>query len=332
VSELIQLLLDTYYGIDIFLIIYLVVNFHMPLSKDMELINEFRHLIKRHTKGVINLDETFTQKFEFIILRCEDILQNIGTVIPANKWSYNRVAFLTNGSADYVSGIYKFRMEKNTMMFLPARAATTSVWAADSTGYFILFNQDFLLHNHISPRYLENKRILHNYEQPYIHLNTEQALEADHIFETIYNEYISDNQNRYEFIAIKLAELLLLAERFLGGIKNQENGHTSNDLVNKFAELVEQHFTRERSVNFYASQLNVHPNHLNAVIKSNVGVTAKECILNRILLETKYLLHNTQLSVKEISNQLGFDDPNYFTAFFKRSERLSPQTYRSTFV
>jgi AraC-like DNA-binding protein len=188
------------------------------------------------------------------------------------------------------------------------------------------------LHNYISPRYLENRKILHNAVQPYIHLNSEQALEAQHIFETILNEYGSDNPNRYELIAIKLAELLLLGDRFYGGIKNHENGHNFNDLVNKFAELVEQHFSKERSVNFYASQLHVHPNHLNAVIKSNVGVTAKECILNRILLETKYLLHNTQLSVKEISNQMGFDDPNYFTAFFKRSEKLSPQAYRSSFV
>jgi AraC family transcriptional activator of pobA len=304
----------------------------MPLAKDQGLINEFRHLIKRHTRGVINLDEMFTQKFEFIILRCEDILANIGTTIPPNKWSYHRVVLLTNGRADYVSGIYKFRMEKNTLMLLPARAAATSVWAADSTGYFILFNQDFLLHNHISPRYLENKKILHNSEQPYIHLNAEQALEAQHIFETILSEYESDDPNRYELIAIKLAELLLLGDRFYSGIRNPENEYSSNDLVNKFAELVEQHFAKERSVNFYASQLHVHPNHLNSVIKSNVGVTAKECILNRILLETKYLLHSTQLSVKEISNLMGFDDPNYFTVFFKRSENLSPQAYRSSFI
>ncbi|MEP6584790.1 MAG: helix-turn-helix domain-containing protein, partial [Ginsengibacter sp.] len=62
------------------------------------------------------------------------------------------------------------------------------------------------------------------------------------------------------------------------------------------------------------------------------GITAKESIQNRLLLETKYLLHSTGLSIKEISNQVGFNDPNYFTSFFTRLEKVSPGHYRSSFI
>ena len=68
----------------------------------------------------------------------------------------------------------------------------------------------------------------------------------------------------------------------------------------------------------------MHPNHLNALIKKHTGLSAKESIQNKILLETKYLLHSTKLPIKQISVQMGFNDPNYFTTFFKRSENLSP--------
>jgi AraC-like DNA-binding protein len=78
--------------------------------------------------------------------------------------------------------------------------------------------------------------------------------------------------------------------------------------------------------------LHVHPNHLNAVIKNRTGITAKESIQNRVLLEAKYLLHNTNLSVKEISAKIGFEDPNYFTTFFTKLEKISPAVYRSSFV
>ena len=88
----------------------------------------------------------------------------------------------------------------------------------------------------------------------------------------------------------------------------------------------------QRSVKFYADQLNVHPNYLNSIVKKQTGLTAKESIQNRLLLETKYLLHSTNLSIKEIANQVGFTDPNYFTSFFSKLENISPGNYRSSFV
>jgi len=106
----------------------------------------------------------------------------------------------------------------------------------------------------------------------------------------------------------------------------------SVDIIKRFVDLLEANFTKERSVGFYAAALNVHPNHLNLLIKKHTGLTAKESIQNRLLLETKYLLHSTRLSIKEISNQVGFNDPNYFAVFFRRFENMSPVNYRSSFV
>ena len=304
----------------------------MPSTRDQTLISEFNRLLKKHKTGVMNLDEQFSQKFQFFVHTCEEIIKEIGTRIPPNKWSYYRIALITNGYADYITGIYKFRAEKNTLIPIPERMITTSQWSADSKGYFTLFNHDFLLQNHFSNKYLENKKILRPSVQPFIQLKPDQADEMKHIFETMLKESASENAEQNNLVAIKLAELLELAERFYNGTHYGENINTSMDLVNKFAVMVEQHFAKERSVSFYADQLHVHPNHLNAVVKSTAGITAKECIINRLLLEAKYLLHSTELSIKEIANEVGFDDPNYFSAFFKRSEKTSPQEYRSSFI
>jgi AraC-like DNA-binding protein len=103
-------------------------------------------------------------------------------------------------------------------------------------------------------------------------------------------------------------------------------------MIRKFCNLVETNFMHERTVSFYAEQLHVHPNYLNSVIKKHSGFTAKESIQNRLLLEIKYLLHSTSLSIKEISHQLSFRDPNYFSSFFTRLENISPTTYRASFI
>jgi AraC family transcriptional regulator, transcriptional activator of pobA len=106
----------------------------------------------------------------------------------------------------------------------------------------------------------------------------------------------------------------------------------SVEIIRRFIDLLEVNFPQERSVKFYAGQLTMHPNHLNSLIKKHTGLTAKESIQNRVLLEMKYLLHSTNLSIKEISNQVGFNDPNYFTSFFTRFENMSPGNYRSLFI
>ena len=110
----------------------------------------------------------------------------------------------------------------------------------------------------------------------------------------------------------------------------QQHGPVS-DIIKQFVDLLDLHFSKEHSVKFYADQLSMHPNHLNALVKKHTGMSAKESIQNRILLEIKYLLHSTKLPIKEIASQMGFSDPNYFTTFFKRFENRSPVTYRTAF-
>ena len=123
-----------------------------------------------------------------------------------------------------------------------------------------------------------------------------------------------------------------MSERLFTMQLHFEENVPSTDIVKKFIDLVEENFLQERSVRFYASKLNMHPNYLNALIKKYFSITAKESIQNRLLLETKFLLHSTNLSIKEISNQVGFNDPNYFTAFFSRYENISPSQYRSSLI
>ncbi|MCF8248253.1 MAG: helix-turn-helix domain-containing protein, partial [Saprospiraceae bacterium] len=52
------------------------------------------------------------------------------------------------------------------------------------------------------------------------------------------------------------------------------------------------------------------------------------CIYVRIMLEACILLEDVSRSVKEIASDLGFDDPIYFSRFFKKQGGIPPDTYR----
>jgi AraC family transcriptional activator of pobA len=304
------------------------------MTDDNLILSEIKKAIRKFAnEDVVDLDDHFNHKFEFQVFRFEDLLRNTSRNIPPNKWSYYRIGFVKKGSGEFITGIHKYKATKNTLVVIPARVITSSRnWSLDLEGYVIFFNMDFFLQNNFPHQYIESKKILSSSVQPYIHVTDEQAKEVEDIFETILKEQQGNDNHKEELIALKIIELLILSERLFEEELHLETNLPAVDIIKRFIDLLEANFAKERSVGFYAAQLNVHPNYLNSLIKKHTGLTAKESIQNRLLLETKYLLHSTSLSIKEISNQVGFNDPNYFAVFFRRLENMSPGNYRSSFI
>lgn len=304
------------------------------MNDDKLILSEFKKALRRSAKdNIIDFDESFSQKFDFQIHRFEDVLRDTNRTIPPNRWSHYRIGLLKKGSGEFTTGIYKFKAAKNTLIVIPARVITSSKnWSLDMEGYIALFNMEFFLQHNFPRKYIESKKILTSSIQPYLHLADSQAAEIEEIFETMLKERASGKANSNELIAMKVIEVLILSERLFDEEQHFETTQPLTDLIRQFIDLLETNFLRERTVRFYAEQLAVHPNYLNALVKKHTGVTAKESIQNRLLLETKYLLHSTNLSIKEISGLTGFRDPNYFSSFFSRSENMSPGHYRTQFV
>jgi AraC-like DNA-binding protein len=304
------------------------------MPDDNLILSEIKKAIRKFADAdMVDMDDHFNHKFEFQVFRFEDLLRNTSRSIPPNKWSYYRIGLIKQGSGEFITGIHRYQASKNTLVVIPSRVLTSSKnWTLDLEGYIILFNIDFFLQNNFPHQYIESKKILSSSVQPYIELTDEQAKEVSDIFETIIKENQDRNNYKDELIALKIVELLILSERLFEEELLLQTNIPAVDIIKRFIDLLEANFAKERSVSFYAAQLNVHPNHLNSLIKKHTGLTAKESIQNRLLLETKYLLHSTRLSIKEISNQVGFNDPNYFTVFFRRFENMSPGNYRSSFI
>jgi AraC family transcriptional activator of pobA len=303
------------------------------MPDDQIRISEFKKVLRRNAvEGVVDLDENYPYKFNVQIHRFEDVLRNSKRNEPPNRWSYHRIGMITAGEGELKTGIFRFKATKNTLAVVPSRVISSSKdWSPDTKGYILLFNKEFFLENNFSHQIIGSKRMLTSSVQPYIHLTDEAAVEVSKIFESILVEKKQQEIVNYELIAVKIIELLILGERLFEQEQHLEDNHRFTDIIKRFVDLLDRYFSKEHTVKFYAEQLAMHPNHLNALIKKQTGLSAKESIRNRILLEIKYLLHSTRLSIKQISDKMGFNDPNYFTTFFRRAENLSPGAYRSSF-
>ena len=94
--------------------------------------------------------------------------------------------------------------------------------------------------------------------------------------------------------------------------------------------MVDDRYSEWHQVQDYAAKIHITPKHLSQTVKQITGRSAKNMIQDRLELEAKRMLLHTELSIKEISFQLGFEDPLYFSGFFKKRAGVSPSSFRHT--
>ena len=130
-------------------------------------------------------------------------------------------------------------------------------------------------------------------------------------------------------VATLLLQLFLTVER--DNPKTIKKGPSAYHslILRNFRRLIEDHFKTVKLPKDYAGMLYITPNHLNALCKDHMGISAGEVIRNRIILEAKRLLINFDLSVGDIAQELNFPDNSYFVKFFKKYTHTTPEAFRN---
>lgn len=103
-------------------------------------------------------------------------------------------------------------------------------------------------------------------------------------------------------------------------------------LAFQFLKLLREHIKEQRSVNFYANLLYVTPKHLSMCVKEITGKPCGELIGERLVAEAKALLHNQELTIGHVADELNFSDQSFFGKYFKKCTGMSPKHCRMTGV
>jgi AraC-like DNA-binding protein len=95
-----------------------------------------------------------------------------------------------------------------------------------------------------------------------------------------------------------------------------------------FRNEVEQRFATTRRVEDYERIIGYSSKTLSRAAQAATGLSAKEYIDQRVLLEGRRLLAHTRLSAGEVAHQLGFSEVTNFIKFFRRNGGESPSEFR----
>lgn len=132
-----------------------------------------------------------------------------------------------------------------------------------------------------------------------------------------------------EMLQMMLKRILILCTR---AYKNQSTldriDTKQNDLVREFNYLVEKHFKEKHNVADYAELLFKSPKTISNLFKKLGEKSPLQFIQERLMLESRRLLWYTDKDVSEIAYEIGFNDIQTFSRFFKKKEGFSPTDYR----
>lgn len=104
--------------------------------------------------------------------------------------------------------------------------------------------------------------------------------------------------------------------------------YQSNPKLARYNTLIDEFYREKHTVSFYAEKLNITANYLNIICKKHLKVPATQLIHQRLSTEAKRLLQKGNLTVKEITFELGFADQSYFAHFFKMQTGMTPTEFR----
>lgn len=91
---------------------------------------------------------------------------------------------------------------------------------------------------------------------------------------------------------------------------------------------INEHFKEEITTELLAEQVGLSPFHFIRTFKKETGFTPHEYLVRTRIDMAKYLLKNTQMSVKDICFATGFSSESVFCSAFKKSIGMSPKSYK----
>lgn len=249
-----------------------------------------------------------------------------------HRHNYFTVLLVNKANGQHFIDFNEYSLSNNQVFFVSPGQVHQIIENEQSFGYVLTFSTQFLISNNIPLSFIEDLNLFNDYgnAEPMI-LSKPQRDNLANYCEEIMHFHNSDLKFKQDAIGASLKLFLINCNNLCTQPRdNTQLIQAGHSILKNFKEAVEKHHTEWHSSAEYANNLNISADHLNRTVKSLIGKTAKEYIQTRVSIAAKRLLYFSDLSTKEIGYQLGFSEASNFSAFFKKSTKLSPTEFRKT--
>ena len=269
----------------------------------------------------------------FNIFKVEDILLPRHKQVTYSRRSFFKISLVTGHSKIHYADKCIEVLESVLVFTNPMIPYFWERISEKHSGFGCIFTEDFF--NRFGN--IKDYPVFQFTDSAVIPVSANELPKYNELFLKMFDELQSEYVYKYDLIRNLLMEIVHGAQKMQpasGGIPANSNASERINML--FTELLERQFPIElsnqvmqlNSPSAFASQLNIHVNHLNKALKEMTGKTTSQLINERVLQEAKVLLKSTNLAIAEIAWSLGFEEPNHFSSFFKSRAKITPKKFR----
>lgn len=257
--------------------------------------------------------------------------QSITTTLDKGQWTLqgrrNRLFVLLSGAGEVSYRGEVTPLQAPTLLWVPTGIPARLTLSAGSRGAWLAASDAALGQVGLPGNIAEDVRWLSQRPQLGTRIEREVAARLVALLAGMEGELRDNHAGAVEMVRHQLAIVSILFWRS-SDLSAAIRQPAPRALVSSFLHLVDQQMRRHWSVADYAHSLGVSVDRLNSAILRATGQTPLALIHGRLMKEARQMLEDSGLHIAEIALSLGFEDPAYFSRFFKRLSGRSPRQYR----
>ena len=257
------------------------------------------------------------------------------TEAKAARVSMSAVAICTSGKIQAQMGERKIELTENQVVIVPHNTMITDIMVSPDFDLKAMFFTNAILQSFLREKMHVWNEMMYIQEMRVLTLNDI----ADVQFFTSFYELLqhcfakpADMPYRTDVIQSLLRGAMLglcgALKRMLPTDSLRHGGNGGVAHFQHFLDLLHAEGNKHRTVESYAGELCISPKYLSSVCKKHSGKTANEWITEAVVEDIRYYLCETDLSIKQISDRLGFPNPSFFGKFVKEHLGVPPMQYR----
>lgn len=266
---------------------------------------------------------------QFSVRALEQVLNGKDLVHDLHRHDFYFVLAVQKGGGIHEIDFVQYPVQANAVFILRPGQVHKLELTADTTGFLLEFDLSFYQPKNTIAEHRWKKASGKNYCE----IEAARFKKLHAYLASIFDEHSLKLEGYIE--AVK-ANLDLFFLEYIRQSKNpnsiaRSEGGYIQERFDEFVRLLETNIVSMKNVSDYADLLSLSPYQLNSIAKTSVGKTVSDLINDQIILEAKRHLIATPAQVKEVADQLGYEDPSYFIRFFKKHTGQSPEAFRKNF-
>ena len=277
--------------------------------------------------------------FKYVIISPEDTSMKEGCII--SEFNQCGLFLCQKGQAEILLGgrgrPYQIN-KRNLFIYTAANLLQIRQRSADLEGIMIEVDLDYVIP--IVNKVANSENLLYLRENPCLSLSEEQYTFVENLLKSvekrINRENICNSSRQKQHLISELIKSwgqVICYELLNIYFNNEPQTPLPQDKKDKifqnFMITLYRYYHQERDVTFYANKQCLSARYFSSVIKEKSGSSALQWIIQNVITEAKYLLDNTDLSIKEIATKLNFPTQSFFGKYFKQYVGISPKEYRN---